>query len=108
MEPNGTILLQGRRDMTDNGIGVFLNGLKIALPQTVIGKIELVGGNIRLTVETPDSSKAHAVEKTDNLSAISWGPVGGVTTTVLSPTSLQLEFAQPVAGMQFYRVTRAP
>lgn len=104
----GTILFQGRREATGTGVSVFLNALKIFIPPPVISNIEIVGGTIRLTVQTSDSSKQHTVEKTDNLSTISWSTVSGVTTTILSPTALRLEFPQPANGMQFYRINRAP
>ncbi|HUP78610.1 MAG TPA: hypothetical protein VM260_08570, partial [Pirellula sp.] len=109
-DAQGTILIQGRREETGSGVSVFLNALKIEVGalQMRITKIEQVSGNIRLTVETPDSSKAHSVEQTTNLSTAFTGPVSGMTTTVLSPTSLQLEFAQPVGGIHFYRINRAP
>ena len=105
-DANGTILLQGRRDMTESGISVFLNALKIAVPQTVIGTVERVGDNLRLTIETPDSSQPHQLQSTASLSSISWGPVSGVTTTILGPTSLQMEFPAPVGSTSFYRVVR--
>lgn len=104
-DANGTILLQGRRDMIDNGIGVFLNALRIAVPQTVISSVERVGGNLRLIVETPDSSQAHAVEQTDAFPG-EWSNVTGVTSTVLSPTSIRLEFAEPGTSPKFYRIKR--
>ncbi|MEO6033788.1 MAG: LamG-like jellyroll fold domain-containing protein, partial [Verrucomicrobiota bacterium] len=107
-DAQGTVVIQGRREVTGTGVSVFLNALRIAIPVTRVSKVELIGGNVRLTVETPDSSKAHSVEKTDTLSPISFGPVAGVMSTILSPTSVQLEFAQPANGMQFYRVTRTP
>jgi hypothetical protein len=107
-DANGTLLLQGRRELSSAGIGVFLGALKVAIPATIISNVELIGGNIRLTVSTPDSSKAHSVEQTADLSTSFTGPVSGVTTTILSPTSLQLEFAQPIGGIHFYRINRAP
>jgi hypothetical protein len=105
-DANGTILLQGRRDMPEAGISVFLNALKIAVPQTVIGPVERVGDNLRLTIETPDSSVSHQLQTTGDLSNISWGPVSGVTTTVLGPTTLQMEFPAPTGATGFYRVVR--
>ena len=105
-DAQGTIVIQGRREVSGTGVSVFLNALRLAIPQTVVGKVELVGGNVRLTVETPDSSVAHSVVSTSDL-ATPFSPVSGVTTTILSPTSLQLEFAQPASGIQFYKVGRA-
>jgi len=107
-DANGQITIQARRDPAGAATAsVYVNALRIALPVTRVSKVELVGGNVRLTVQTPDSSKVHGVDKTDSLSPISFGPVAGVASTILSPTSVQLEFAQPSDGTQFYRVVRA-
>lgn len=105
-DPNGTILLQGRRDMPEDSISVFINALKVAVPQTVIGPVERVGGNLRITIETPDASQPHELQSTTSLSAISWGPVSGVTTTILGPTTMQMQFPAPTGATSFYRVVR--
>jgi hypothetical protein len=105
-DTNGTILLQGRRDPSGTGVAVFLNALQVSVPPTIISQIELVGGNIRLTVQTPDSSKQHIVEQTSDPSSGLWSPVSGVTTTILSPNSLQFEFSAPVGTTRFYRINR--
>ena len=109
-DAEGTIVIQGRREELGVGVSVFLNALKIELGavEMRIANIERIGGNIRFIVQTPDSSKQHSIEKTDNLSTISWEPVLGVTSTVLTPTSVQLEFAQPSDAMQYYKVISAP
>jgi hypothetical protein len=105
-DANGTILLQGRRDMPEDSISVFLNALRIAIPQTVIGPVERIGDNLRITMETPDSSQPHQLQSTTSLSAISWGTVSDVTTTIIGPTTLQMEFPAPTGPTGFYRVVR--
>jgi hypothetical protein len=57
-------------------------------------------------METPDSSQPHQLQSTTSLSAISWGTVSGVTTTILGPTTLQMEFPAPTGPTGFYRVVR--
>lgn len=106
-DSNGTILLQGRRDAVGAGVSVFLNGLSVGIPPTTISNVELVGGNVRLTIQTPDSSKQHTVEQNSDIGTTSWSTVTGVTTTVLSPTSMRFEFAKPVGSMRYYRINRS-
>jgi Concanavalin A-like lectin/glucanases superfamily/Immunoglobulin domain len=106
-DANGMVVLQGRREVTGTGVSVFLNALSIGIPPTTISNVELVGGNVRLTIQTPDSSKQHTLEQNGDLNTSSWSSVTGVTTTVLSPTSLQFEFAKPAGGMRYYRVNRS-
>jgi hypothetical protein len=107
-DANGTLTLQGRRNPATSGIAVFLNGLRIAIPETRISNVERAGGMLRLTVQTPDATKAHGVQEKSDLAAPTWNTVSGVTTTILSPTSVQLEFVEPGSGTHFYRVNRAP
>jgi hypothetical protein len=107
-EPTDNLQYQFSFNATSDANGTFLYALKITIPATIISNVELIGGNVRLTVQTPDSSKTHSIEQTTDLAVSFSGPVSGVTTTVLTPTSLQMEFAQPAGGVHFYRINRAP
>ena len=82
-------------------------GIPAHLPIIIISKMELLSGNIRLTITTPDSSKQHAVEQTSSLPTSSWSTVTSAITTILSPTSLQCEFPQPGDIAHFYRIKLA-
>ncbi len=108
-DADGTVTLAGRRDVNNPGaVGavVFLNAFRIEIPVTRISSVAVVGGNVRVTVQTPDSSKTHTVEETTTLPT-GWSTKSGTTTTVLSPTSLQIEFPKPTGATQFYRINRA-
>lgn len=106
-DANGTIKLEGRRDASSpTGPSVFLNALKVAIPSTRITNVILVDGKVRFTIETPDSAAAHTAQETSSLNSVSWTDVVGATPTILSPTSLQIEFPEPTGQTRFYRIQR--
>ncbi len=101
--PSGTLQLEGYKN-GGTGSAVFVNGLRlVAQPQIRITKSELVGGNIRLTIETQYPEQPISIEQKNDLGG-TWGPaLGGGIIETHGPYAIA-EFALG-AGPVFYRVS---
>ena len=104
-DANGALLISGRRDPSSAGLAVFLNALKVSIPQPQISGISSTGANVQITFTTPNPNYPHAIQSVSDISSSAWTDVAGVNFTSAGPDSIQAQFSAP-GGTRFYRVVR--
>ncbi|MGI8966601.1 MAG: hypothetical protein ACR2H1_11005, partial [Limisphaerales bacterium] len=99
----GKLQIEGRKN-GGAGISIFVNALRlVAQPVIRITKVELVGGNIRLTIETQYPDQPIRIEEKNDLNNPTWNaPASGGVTQVNGPI-VTAEFPAS-AAQTFYRV----
>ena len=105
---NGTLQIQGLRNVGSATQGVFLNAVRIDVAQLRIRSTQVLGnGDISMIIDTPNVTQEHRVQQTTALVGGTWTDVTNATITPTSPgvQQLQAQFT-PDPGTRFYRIVR--
>lgn len=107
--PEGTLLFEGRRGSSSDGVAVFVNAIRVVAQPTGtrIARAELDGDNIRLIVEADYPGQPTGVVQNSSLTGGSWvEPAGSAVVDGYGPVTV---FEIPVSATQmFYRGVSSP
>jgi hypothetical protein len=108
-DANAKILIQGRRGTTASAANnVFLNALKVTRRELRVQKIEVVGFDLVLTIETLNPAAIHRVEYKNSLNEADWTEDALAFFQPPNGNLIQVYLSVPDTSTRFYRVVQVP